>query len=138
MAKLKSSNMSPVINAIARGEEKWTGDPAYSGLFYFMNASATESARLLSGGQASAAQLHQGAAEEAKQWANIDMTPNSWKEVAASMRAEGQARLKTYEDAITAGQGNFRDPAAPQGGQPPNGGGAQPITLDAYLKSQGY
>jgi hypothetical protein len=104
MAKLGSSDISPVVNAIARGEEKWSGDPAYSGLFYSLTASATESARLLSGGQASAAQLHQGAADEAKQWANIDMTPASWKEVATQMRGEGQNKIKTYEDAIAAGQ----------------------------------
>lgn len=107
MAKLPSSDLSPVINAIARGEEQWTGDPAYSGLYFFMNAVATESARLLSGGQASAAQLHQGAAEEAQKWANINMTPASFNEVAEGMLAEGKERIKTYQDAIKAGQGNF-------------------------------
>src|SRR5208283_3737478 len=106
-AKLKGSDISPVINALVRGEEKWTGEPAYAGLFYYMNAAATESARLLSGGQASAAQLHQGAAEEAKQWANINMTPASWEEVKTAMRAEGSNKIETYEAAIKAGQGNF-------------------------------
>lgn len=127
MAKLKSSNISPVINAIARGEEKWAGDPAYSGLFYFMNAAATESARLLSGGQASAAQLHQGAAEEAKQWANVNMTPASWAEVAESMQQEGRERLKTYEDAIAAGQSNFSDAG---GGPGANPGGPEARVVD--------
>jgi hypothetical protein len=105
MKKLKSTDVSPVINAIIRQEEKWTGDPAYAGLFYFMNAAATESARLLSGGQASAAQLHQGAADEARQWANVNLTPASWAEVAASMKAEGRNKVQTYQDAISASEG---------------------------------
>jgi hypothetical protein len=100
MKKLGSSNLSPVINAIARGEEKWTGDPAYSGLYFYMNAVATESARILSGGQASRAQLHAGAMEEAQKWANINMTPASFDEVADAMHQEGQARMTTYDDAI--------------------------------------
>jgi len=104
MAKLKGSDISPVINALVRGEEKWTGEPAYSSLFYYMNAAATESARLLSGGQASAAQLHQGAMEEAMKWANINMTPASWGAVAKSMKDEGNFRLKTYGDAIEASE----------------------------------
>lgn len=99
LKKIKSTDISPVINAIARGAEKWTGDPAYSSLFYYMNAVATESARILSGGQASAAQLHQGAAEEAKQWANINMTPAMFDSVASAMIKEGNQRLKTFEDA---------------------------------------
>jgi hypothetical protein len=100
MAKLPSTDLSPVINAIARGEQKWTGDPAYSGLFFYMQASANESARILSGGQASIAQLREGAREEAQKWANVNMTPAMWQEVSGAMKAEGQARLKTYQDAV--------------------------------------
>jgi hypothetical protein len=100
MSKLGSSNLSPVINAIARGEEHWTGDPAYSSLFYYMHAAAVESARVLSGGQSSAAQLHQGAMEEAQKWANIDMTPASFDAVADAMQEEGRNRIETYETAI--------------------------------------
>lgn len=95
-----SSDMSPLINAVIRGEEKWTGDPAYSQLFYHMSAVAVESARILSGGQASTAQLHQGAMEEAKKWANVNMTPASFDAVAKSMKEEGEARIQTYEEAI--------------------------------------
>jgi len=126
MRKLGSTDISPVINAIIRQEEKWSGDPALGGLFYFMNAAATESARLLSGGQASAAQLHQGAAEEAKQWANVNLTPATWAEVSKSMKEEGRYRLKTYEDAIGAAEGDL------------GGGSKGAIPLDEYLKSQGY
>ena len=100
MKKLPSSNISPIVNAIARGEEKWSGDPAYSTLFYYMHASAVESARILSGGQSSAAQLHQGAMEEAQQWANINMTPDSFNAVGDAMVAEGKQRTKNYQDAI--------------------------------------
>lgn len=96
------TDLSPVINAIARGEQKWTGNPAYSELYYYMFASGQESARILSGGQASVAQLYQGAAEEAKKWASTNMTtPKAWNEgVAPAMLAEGRERIKTYERAI--------------------------------------
>lgn len=102
MAKLPSSDLSPVINAMARGVEKWTGDPAYSELFYFMHAAAMESARILQGGQASIAQLHAGAAEEAKKWASANFTtPAAWNQgVAPAMMSEGAERIKTFERAI--------------------------------------
>ena len=99
MAKLKSTDALPILNALARGVEKWDGDPAYSSLFYYMNAAATESARILSGGTGSVAQLHQGAMEEAKKWADMNMTPAMWKSVASAMQEEGQARLDTYKEA---------------------------------------
>lgn len=103
MAKLKSSDLSPIFNAIIRQEEKWTGDPAYSSLYYYMSAAAMESARILQGGQASVAQLHAGAAAEAKKWADANFTtPKQWSEgVAPAMVAEGRERLKTYERAIS-------------------------------------
>jgi len=100
MGKLGSTDLSPIINAIARGEEKWTGNPAYLSLFFYMSAVGMESARLLSGGQASIAQLHQGAQEEARKWANINMTPASFDSVAQAMQAEGAERVKTFERAI--------------------------------------
>jgi hypothetical protein len=117
MDKLGGSDISPVVNAMARGAQKWTGDPAYSALFYYMHASAMESARILQGGQASIAQLHQGAAEEAKKWADANYTtPKAWKEgVAPAMMAEGQERLRTYERAIEKQRlgGAGAKPAAP-------------------------
>lgn len=100
MAKLGSTDASPILNAIARGEQKWTGNPAYSSLFFYMHAAAMESARILQGGQASIAQLHAGAAEQAKEWANINMTPASWKAVAEAMKAEGANRIENYTTAI--------------------------------------
>jgi hypothetical protein len=112
MAKLPSTNLSPIINAIIRGEERWTGDPAYSSLFFYMNAAAMESARLLSGGQASIAQLHEGARAEAEKWANINMTPAMFESVAKAMKAEGHERLRDFQLAIQA--------------QIPGGGGPSP------------
>lgn len=100
MAKLPSTDLSPLINAVIRGEERWTGDPAYSALYYYMHATAMESARILSGGQASIAQLNQGAADEARKWADISMTPASFNAVAHAMHEEGQNRLKNYDDAL--------------------------------------
>ena len=100
MKKVKSTDLSPVLNAIARGEEKWTGDPAYSSLFFYLSATANESARILSGGQASVAQLHDGAMREAKEWVNINMTPASFNAVANAMKAEGKNRIENYEKAI--------------------------------------
>ena len=119
MAKLGSTDLSPVINAIMRKEEQWTGEPAMAGLFYFMNAAAMESARIQSGGTASVAQLHEGAAAEARKFANTDMTPASWKEVKAGMLAEGDNRLKNYEDALGANEKAFQPKPAAGGGWTP-------------------
>lgn len=95
-------DLSPIFTAIARGEQKWTGDPAYSELYFYMHAAAMESARILQGGQSSIAQLHQGAAEEAKKWADANFTtPKAWKEgVAPAMLQEGKMRIETYQNAI--------------------------------------
>ena len=134
MKKLRSSDISPVINAIERGEEKWTGDPAYFGLFYYMHAAAVESARILSGGQASTAQLHQGAMEQAQQWANVNMTPSSWGEVATSMKQEGRNRLGQYQQAaeyqsgLTGGGGDNRGT---------NNRVPSPSKLDAMIEKAG-
>jgi hypothetical protein len=101
---MPGSDLSPVINAIIRGEQKWTGDPRYSALFYYMNAAGMESARILSNGQASIAQLHTGAAEEAKKWADADWTtPKAWLEgVAPAMKAEAENRITNFTEAIKA------------------------------------
>ena len=115
MAKIPSSELSPLINAIARGTEKWTGNPQYSSLYYYLGGAAIEAARIRSGGQASVAQLHAGAQEEAKQWANINMTPASWKAVAAAMQQEGHAKLKTYVDALNSQRIGGGNTALPQG-----------------------
>src|SRR5207249_2657392 len=102
MKKLGSTDISPILNAIARGEQRWMGEPAYSSLFYYMSATGQESARILSGGVASVAQLHAGAQEEARKWVNINMTPASFDAVADAMQAEGRARIGTFEQAIAA------------------------------------
>ena len=111
LKKLKSSDILPVVNAVARGVEKWDGDPAYSALFFHMAAAATESARILAGGQGSVAQLHQGAMEEAQKWANVNMTPAQWGAVSKAMKEEGQARLDTYSDARRSGRVGHKDEA---------------------------
>lgn len=103
MRQIPSTDISPVLNAIIRQEEKWTGDPKYSALFYYLSATAQEAARILQGGQASIAQLHVGASEEAKKWANMNMTPKSFIEgVGPAIMAEGRERLNTYQRAIAA------------------------------------
>ena len=97
---IPSTDLSPLINSIIRGEERWTGDPRYSSLYFYMHAVAMESARILQGGQASIAQLHQGAAEEAKKWADIGLTPKMFDSVAKSIIQEGEARISTYVNAM--------------------------------------
>ncbi len=119
MKKLGSSDLSPVVNAIARGEEKWTGNPAYSSLYFYMHAAAMESARIQSGGQASVAQLNQGAAEEAQKWANVNMTPASWEAVKKAMKAEGQNRIENYQKAVK-GTRSSRSAAPASGGSQDN------------------
>lgn len=101
MAQIPGSNISPVVNALARGQQKWTGDPKYSALFYYMYGVATESARILSGGQASKAQLAEGARKEAEEWVSTKMTPKSFIDgVAPAMISEGQNRVQNFTDAI--------------------------------------
>jgi hypothetical protein len=112
---MPGSDLSPVLNAIIRQEQKWTGDPKYSGLFYYMNAAAQESARILSNGQASIAQLHTGAAEEARKWADANWTtPKAWLEgVAPAMHAEAENRLQNFSDAIKAQRSPAIVPSSP-------------------------
>lgn len=130
LQSMPGSNLSPVINAIVRGEQRWTGDPRYSQLFYFMHATAMESARILQGGQASIAQLHQGAADEAKKWADANLTtPKAFIEGAApAMIDEGRYRIKSFEDAIRSQSplgGAMPPPPGPaQEGRPGAGGRA--------------
>jgi hypothetical protein len=123
--KLPSSDLSPAINAIARGVEKWTGDPAYASTYFYMHAVAMESARILAGGQASIAQLNASAAEEAKKWISMGMTtPAMLEEVGKAMKAEGQNRIETFNVAIGGqklGQkaGDSKPPGATHGGVNP-------------------
>lgn len=137
LTRLKSTNVSPVINAIMRKEQEWTGDPNLSSLFYSMSAVGMESARILSGGSASIQQLHEGAANEARKWANIGMTPASFESVSRTISEEGRARLKAWEDGIKEGRiggqpktGNTA-PGAAQGGQP----AFQPTDVDFLRKN---
>jgi len=101
MTQIPGSNISPVVNALARGQQKWTGDPKYSALFYYMYGVATESARIQSGGQASKAQLAEGARKEAEEWVSKNMTPKSFIDgVAPAMISEAQNRVQNFTDAI--------------------------------------
>lgn len=124
MDKLPATNLSPILNAIARGEQRWTGNPAYNELFFFMSAAAQESAKILAGGVGSVQQLHQGAQEEAKRWLSINMTPASWKQgIAPAMLAEGRARLRTFDEAIQRQRSGGPTRALPE---PPSAPGGRP------------
>lgn len=94
-------NATPVLNAIARGEEKWTGDPKYSQLFVAMSAATQEAARIMSGGQASISQLHEGARDEAKQWMNINWTtPQQFEAIKQFLKGEAQNRIGNWDSAM--------------------------------------
>ena len=100
MDKVPATDLSPILNAIVRGEEKWTGNPNIAPLFFYMNGVAQEAARLQSGGQASTAQLHEGAAAEARKWLDAGaITPASWKKLAPEILAEGKNRLQNFTEA---------------------------------------
>jgi hypothetical protein len=131
MAKLKSTDLSPIFNAIERKEEKWTGDPAYSSLFYYLQGAAMEAARMQSGGQASIAQLHEGAAHRAEEWASIGMTPASWKAVSQAMAGEGSYRIKTFENSISQQQGRGGPMDTPPVGSIGAGGGGNSFATEA-------
>ena len=100
--RFRSSDMSPIFNAIIRKEEYWTGDPHLVGLFYYAQGVAMEAARLQQGAQASVQQLHEGAAARAQQWANTNLTPTQFVDVAHAIQSEGRARLKYIQDSIGA------------------------------------
>lgn len=102
LKQLPSTNLSPIFNAIARGEQRWTGNPLYTGLFFNMQAVLNESARIMSGGQASAAQIHEGARQEAEKFANMNITPKAWEHLSNQMRKEGMNRIENYQGAIKA------------------------------------
>jgi hypothetical protein len=86
-----------------------------------MYATATESARILAGGQASVAQLQEGARTEAEKWANLNLTPESFEEHGKNMIAEGENRIQNFELALGSqaltGQGQVRGQQS--GGLPP-------------------
>ena len=118
---LGSSDISPVLNAIVRGTQKWTGAPEYAELFFYMSAAGKEAARIQAGGQASIAQLYEGARKEAQEWADAGFTtPKMWKEgVAPAMLAEGNNRIENYDLAI---KGQRKGIGAPRGSDAPNVG----------------
>lgn len=141
LTRLKSTNISPVVNALLRKEEEWTGDPNLSSLFYSMSAVGMESARILSGGSASIQQLHEGAANEARKWANIGMTPASFENVARTISEEGKARLRAWEEGIKEGRiggqpktGNTA-PGQQQGAAQPAGQTQAAVQIPAPLAS---
>jgi hypothetical protein len=106
IAKLHLSDLSPFISRIQARVEKWDGTPEYSSAYFYMHAAAQESARILSGGTASIAQLQQGASEEAKKWAELGMTPASFDQAAIAMTAEGQNRIQELQDTLTSRRNN--------------------------------
>jgi len=132
----EQTDLSPVLNAIITKKEKWEGNPNMAPLFLYMNGVAIETARLQSGAQASTAQLHQGAAEEAKKWLEAGaITPASWKALAPEIISEGENRLKNFQDAKAAmmpSDSSTTPPAAgptaapPPGGPKAGGAGAMP------------
>lgn len=132
------TDLSPVLNAIINKQQAWTGNPNMAPLFMYMNAVAIETARLQSGGQASTAQLHQGAAEETKKWLEAGaITPASWKKLAPEIKAEGENRLKNFQDAKEAmmpGGEETPDPASqtpvPASPSGAAGAGSGPAPLD--------
>ena len=99
MKKMGGRDISPVLNAIADNVQTWTGDPAFSPLFYHMGGAVMEAAKLRTGGQASVAQLNVAAQEEAKKWAGMHMTPETWDQLASALKAEGVEKLKYYGEA---------------------------------------
>jgi hypothetical protein len=123
---IPSSDLSPIFNAMARGEQKWTGDPQYKALYYYIYGASMEAQKLIQGGAASVAALHAGVAEDAKRFANENDTPRSLMEgVFPAMIAEGKNRLQIYEGAIKRAH-----PSAPKT-DPISGAVTKPYTGDS-------
>ena len=120
LKEIGDRDISPIVNAVADGVKVWTGDPRFASLFFHMQGAAIEAARLRSGGQASVAQLHASAMDEARKWADSHMTPATWADISKSMKDEGEFKLQAYKDASNAmrnraGTGSGSVPAAPAG-----------------------
>ncbi|MDE2097084.1 MAG: hypothetical protein KGL39_07545 [Patescibacteria group bacterium] len=100
MKKVGVGHLSPVLNRIANGIKYAGGNPDIARLQFFVNAMADEAARIISGGQASAAQLHATAMSQAKYWASANMTPEMMREQVNGLLKEGEQRINTYNLAI--------------------------------------
>ena len=100
------------INAIRRA----SSDPDIAQLDLAAQQVATEYERVLQGGSLSIAQLHQGAADDAKKLLNGDMTPEQIRAIIPVMRQEMEmskaGAKKTAEDL----RNRIRQPLAGQGG----------------------
>ena len=103
------TDLSPVLNALARGEEYWSGDPGYSRLFIYMNAAMQDAARIQLGGAASIAQLHEGARTRAEEMISMGWTtPKMFKEgIAPALRLEGHNRVQNFTNEIRAQEGRM-------------------------------
>ncbi len=102
LKKMPGVDLSPFLNAIVRKEEYWTGDPKYAGLYYYLDTVMNEAARIKSGGAASVAQLHEGAAERARAYLDANWTtPKMFIEgIAPALRQEGANRVQNFKDEI--------------------------------------
>jgi hypothetical protein len=102
MRSLGGNDLSPVLNAIARKAEWWTGDPRYLPLWYWMNNTMQESAKITLGGSASIAQLAEGARENATKFINADWTtPDAWIHyMVPALEEEGRNRVQNSLDEI--------------------------------------
>lgn len=119
------------INAIRRA----SSDPDIAQLDLAAQQVATEYERVLQGGSLSIAQLHQGAAEDAKKLLNGDMTPEQIRAIIPVMRQEMEMSKAGAKKTTKDLQDRIRQPLAGQGA---SGGDGKVMSLGEYLKSKGH
>lgn len=121
----KAGNDSPMLiqkplNALRRQ----FSDPALAQLDLAAKQVALEYERLITGGTLSVAQLHAGAAEDAKKLLNGEMTPKQARAIMETMRAEMKNARETSHGTLERITGQIRDlggaraPGAPTNSTP--------------------
>jgi hypothetical protein len=127
LKEVPSTDLAPVLNAIARKQEEWTGDPKLNSLYYNLDGAMLEAERLQSGAQASVAQLHEGAAQRAKEWLDKRWTtPAQFENLGDAMVKEGDARINSFRSAIKQMRVGGDDSATPNSSPASSGGGLPP------------
>ena len=101
-AKLPTSDLSPFLNVIARGEQQITGHPEYNSLIFYLDAMTQEAAKITTGGTGSVQQLSEGARKEAEKWASQNITREQLHRLGESLKAEGARRITLAQDQLKA------------------------------------
>lgn len=100
ISKLGTSDFSPLWNDIILKQDQIMAHPEFNRAAYFINAAMMESARILSGGQASVAQMAEGARKDAEKYLGMNIGPDQASNLFEGMHQEGENRIENYTTAM--------------------------------------